>query len=159
MGHAHAVVPDGEPVEGLGGLGGRGGGAGGELAALGAGGVLAAFLGRLLDVLGLLGQPLCLRALVLEVVVELLVEALDVSDAAELVEALLGDFLAGEIEVGVRRFWKGERRRAREEERKRAREHKSKINLITHIKISMSGSSLIDSAASSEFSTSSRIDV
>ena len=94
VGHAHAVVLDRQAVEGLGGLGGRGGGPGGELAPLGVGGVLAALFGGLFDVLGLFRETLGLCPLVLEVVVELLVEALDVGDAAELVEALLGDLLA-----------------------------------------------------------------
>ncbi len=43
---------------------------------------------------------------------------------------------------------------------KRSKElKKKKKKLQTHMEISMSGSSLIDSAASSEFSTSSRIEV
>ena len=94
MRHAHAVVLDGEPVVGLCRFRGRGGGLGGELATLGVGGVLPSLLRRLFDFFSFLGEALCFRAFVLEVVVELLVEALDVSDAAELVEALLGNLLA-----------------------------------------------------------------
>ena len=168
VGHAHAVVLDRQAVEGLGGLGGRGGGPGGELAPLGVGGVLAALFGGLFDVLGLFRETLGLCPLVLEVVVELLVEALDVGDAAELVEALLGDLLA----VVVWWWWwwggvgsgRGERERVRKRERKKKekrgkRQKNQKPLSFTHIEISMSGSSLMDSAASSEFSTSSRIDV
>ena len=56
-------------------------------------------------------------------------------------------------------FWGSGKRGGEREEREESKKKKNPTLITTHIRISMSGSSLIDSAASSEFSTSSRIDV